>query len=280
MDASKTPGYGDFQKNFVQVVRATEFSLGVSVSGLGAAPAPANGNFTTMLPNVDESIFNDEVRSVLKDTAPILLQLGVGGVSQQKQPLVTNFMDINWQFNNPANPKDAQNAWPGPASFNKRRLAPESLMQSVPITGEPPAIVLHTAYPRTLPHSSQEVDWWKSYPVLPYYPSGPGTATHILDLNRGKNDVALGNSPLWFGEWALKTQFGPTDQFMRQWADAQKLVYSKGAGWIYWNFKVEKSSLAGDLSRGWSYLDGLERGYFTNLDPSQYHDPNVCAPYT
>jgi hypothetical protein len=27
-----------------------------------------------------------------------------------------------------------------------------------------------------------------------------------------------------------------------------------------------------------SYFEGLDRGYLTP-DPSQYHDPNVCAPY-
>ncbi|KAJ6474665.1 hypothetical protein C8R47DRAFT_1076255 [Mycena vitilis] len=158
MDASKTPVYGDFQKNFVQVVRATGFLLGVSASGLGAALM-----LLRCFRTVDESIFNGEVRSVLKD--------------------------------------------------------------------------------RSLSNSESE--------------------------------------------WALKTQFEPTDELMRQWADAQKLVYSKGAGgWIapiirirqYWNFKVEKSPLVGDLLRGWYYLEGFERGYFTK-DPSQYHDPNVCAPY-
>lgn len=33
-------------------------------------------------------------------------------------------------------------------------------------------------------------------------------------------------------EWGLPTQFQATDQFLHQWADAQKLAYSKGAGWI------------------------------------------------
>jgi hypothetical protein len=33
-------------------------------------------------------------------------------------------------------------------------------------------------------------------------------------------------------EWGLPTQFKATDQFLNQWADAQKLAYSKGAGWI------------------------------------------------
>jgi len=45
-------------------------------------------------------------------------------------------------------------------------------------------------------------------------------------------DAAVGNSPLWFGEWVLATQFNATDEFLCKWADAQKLAYSKSAGWI------------------------------------------------
>lgn len=95
------------------------------------------------------------------------------------------------------------------------------------------------------------------------------------DLNRVQADAALGNSPLWFGEWGLPTQFNATDDFLLQWADAQKLAYSQGAGWIvsslpvvlsprrllifgpatlrqqFWNFKVEISEAAGDLARQW-----------------------------
>ena len=52
------------------------------------------------------------------------------------------------------------------------------------------------------------------------------------DLSRVQNDAALGNSPLWFGEWGLPTQFAATDDFLDKWADAQKMAYSKGAGWI------------------------------------------------
>lgn len=53
-----------------------------------------------------------------------------------------------------------------------------------------------------------------------------------VDLQRVKSDAAAGNSPLWFGEWALPTQFNATDDFLFRWADAQKLMYSQGAGWI------------------------------------------------
>ncbi|KAJ7132295.1 glycoside hydrolase superfamily [Mycena epipterygia] len=210
MNADQTPGYGDFQQNFVRVVRATEFLLGVPAPGFGAIPAPANGNFTAMLPNVNESaVFTAEVRSVLQDTVPILLELGIIGLSRRKDQLITNFMDINWQFKSPPNPSAAAI---GPQGYDN-----------------------HLYY----------VFGGVADPTPEAY------MTHICNLNRIENDAALGNTPLWFGEWGLPTQFKATDAFLSQWADAQKLAYGKGAGWIFWNFKVEKSTLAGDLAREW-----------------------------
>ena len=52
------------------------------------------------------------------------------------------------------------------------------------------------------------------------------------DIQRVENSAALGNSPMWFGEWSISTNFNATDAFLKDWADAQKLAYSKGAGWI------------------------------------------------
>lgn len=37
-------------------------------------------------------------------------------------------------------------------------------------------------------------------------------------------------------EWGLPTQFRATDNFLLQWADAQKLSYGKDAGWIVSSF--------------------------------------------
>ncbi|KAJ7500884.1 glycoside hydrolase family 5 protein [Mycena galericulata] len=238
MDASQTPGYGHFQKNFVRVVRATEFLLGVPTPGFGDLPVPGNGNFTAMLPNVNlPSVFTTEVRSVLGDTVPILAELGLSGLSQRKEQLITNFMDVDWQYNNPPNPS---NASIGPQGYDNHLYysfggvadaTPEAYLQS------------------------------------------------ICNLNRIQRDATLGNSPLWFGEWGLPTQFVANDTFLKQWADAQKLAYSQDAGWLFWNFKVEKSELAGDLARQWSYLEGVELGYLTQ-DPSVVNDPNVCDGYT
>ena len=35
-----------------------------------------------------------------------------------------------------------------------------------------------------------------------------------------------------FLEWSLATQFSANDEFLKKWADAQKFVYGKGAGWF------------------------------------------------
>jgi hypothetical protein len=87
---SETPGYGDcttvsfttyeqvliilvslVQKNFVQVVRAVELALGIAVPGISKSIVASD--FTSALQKVAVSdIFNAEVRSVLKDTLPIL----------------------------------------------------------------------------------------------------------------------------------------------------------------------------------------------------------------
>jgi hypothetical protein len=58
------------------------------------------------------------------------------------------------------------------------------------------------------------------------------TCSFCKDLSLIQTDAAVGNSPLWFGEWSLSTEFNATDDFLSQWADAQKLAYSQGAGWI------------------------------------------------
>lgn len=60
------------------------------------------------------------------------------------------------------------------------------------------------------------------------------------DLQRVQSDAAVGDTPLWFGEWGLPTQFNATDEFLVKWADAQKLAYSQGAGWLVSNFNISQ----------------------------------------
>ncbi|KAF8997858.1 glycoside hydrolase superfamily [Cyathus striatus] len=302
MDANQTPDYGTFQKNFVETVRAVELSLGIQVEGLSTHSSVSSMNVTSSFRSTSISnTFNEEVREAVADSIPIITKLfielalegiltGTLGGIPKREAIITTFMDINWQNNNPANPADAQ-------------IGPQ-------------------AYDNHLYYSFGGVA----------DPNENAYLTSICNLNRIQNDAALGNSPLLFGEWGLPTQFQATDEFLLKWADAQKLSYSKGAGWIFWNFKIEISDLAGDTARQWSvnvflsilppehkdratgwfpqhfsvlmdalhalffdyspsrtyslnvfvpnrsYMEGIKRGYLTP-DPSQLHDPHVCDPY-
>ncbi|KAI0731016.1 glycoside hydrolase superfamily [Earliella scabrosa] len=249
MDALQTPGYGDFQKNFVQTMRAIEFLLGINVQGLDVDIkfSPSASNVTAAMSDAvaGSAKLNKEVADALLASIPILVELSRklnfrldfhGVPRRQRQPLITNFMDVNWQHNNPPNPA---NAAIGPAAYDN-----------------------HLYYSFGGVADANELAYMIS----------------ICNLDRVERDAAVGDAPLWFGEWALPTQFSASDEFLFKWADAQKLAYSKGRGWIFWNFKTEVSALAGDTPRQWSYFEGLRRGYLTK-DPSKLHDPDVCAPY-
>ena len=127
----------------MKTIRAVELLLAISVPDETLNFKLPSTNFTDVLTvaasSSGDNIFTDEIRSVLKDAVPILvevgLQLGVSAIFNsphpsslvhvQRSPLITkyvlltkslfypssqwacSFMDINWQHNNPANPADA-----------------------------------------------------------------------------------------------------------------------------------------------------------------------------
>ncbi|KAG6817308.1 hypothetical protein H0H87_010325 [Tephrocybe sp. NHM501043] len=124
MDATKTPGYGDFQKNFVLVIRAVELLLGIPVPKTKGAvdldvDVQVSPNITVSLGYANQlpPIFSKEVRTAVLESIPILLKLCVklslkdifnyAVSSRKRESLYTNFMDVNWQHNDPANPADA-----------------------------------------------------------------------------------------------------------------------------------------------------------------------------
>ncbi|RPD58961.1 glycoside hydrolase [Lentinus tigrinus ALCF2SS1-7] len=249
MDATLTPGYGEFQKQFVQTLRAMEYILGIGSPefdldidvDLSASASNVTATISATIGGL--SVLDLNVKTAILSSIPILVELSEKLDfrldflhSKTREPLVANFMDVSWQYNNPANPADAAI---GPMGYDN-----------------------HLYYNFGGVTDQNE----KAYMI------------HICNLQRLQNDAAKGNSPLWFGEWAISTGFNATDEFLYKWADAQKHTYSQGQGWLFWNFKIEISELAGDQAREWSYLEGVRRGYFTK-DPAALHDPDVCAPY-
>ncbi|KAL5513348.1 hypothetical protein ACEPAH_3747 [Sanghuangporus vaninii] len=247
-DASQTPDYGDFQKNFVRVIRAVETLLGVvdlnstAPSGLLEKLLPNTLNATKSI--LGGSVYGGSIGTVLLDAAPMIAEIAfkygfdsiLGGGCPNKTPLTSVFMDIGWQWNNPSNPADAAI---GRQAYDNH---------------------LYYAY-GGVANATEEA-----------------YLTSICNLDRVENDAALGNTPLFFGEWSLATQWTPTDEFLMKWADAQKRAYSEGAGWMFWSFKIEKSEEAGDYPRVWSYSEAIERGYMMK-DPSKLNDEHVCDHY-
>ncbi|KAI0026642.1 glycoside hydrolase family 5 protein [Vararia minispora EC-137] len=268
-DANRTPGYGDFQKAFVETVRLMELVLGVyspdqyakfgfSTSDLvsiladleGSDFASASANISLSLRDlsaVDSRIFSPNATLAVAEALPIVLEiakeLGMGHIGTWGKfkgkggPLETTFMDVTWQYTGPAaNPADAAI---GPQIYDNH------LYYSFGGVADPNP----DAYLRSM-----------------------------CNLNRLQVDEGLGDTPLVFGEWSVAINFAQTDEFLSIWADAQKMSYSQGAGWIFWNFKIEDSSYTSALVDQWSYYKAIEKGY-TTKDPSQYNNASVCDAY-
>ncbi|KAI6125905.1 glycoside hydrolase family 5 protein [Pisolithus croceorrhizus] len=250
-DASQTPGYGDFQKNFVKTVRAIEALLGIQVTGYNPnlpVSLPTTNFTATLQQACSLSLFDADVVDALLDAIPILSGIGLQygftdtltsePFNSGRSPLVTNFMDISWQYDNPPNPA---NAAIGPQGYDN-----------------------HLYYSFGGVADADPTAYMQS----------------ICNLQRIQNDTVLGDSPLWFGEWGLATQCDASDSFLKQWGDAQKWAYGQSAGWIYWNFKAEISNLTNgrELARQWSYLEALNMDLLPQ-NAASYYDDNVCQPY-
>ncbi|KAL0959245.1 hypothetical protein HGRIS_014518 [Hohenbuehelia grisea] len=117
MDASKTPGYGEFSKNFVKTVRAVETLLNIHYKrGHRSFDDRTSSNFTATMEKMSRtSTFSLPVAKALQDAVPILVSLavelkiqtsifGLSSLFRKREALVTNFMDIGWQHNNPSTP--------------------------------------------------------------------------------------------------------------------------------------------------------------------------------
>ena len=87
------------QKHFVEVVRAVEHSLGLSVPGLDVPNPSSNLNVTEAFQEtISLNVYDAEVRSVLQDTISVLQDMGttfnvLGALStisnSTKSPLTT-----------------------------------------------------------------------------------------------------------------------------------------------------------------------------------------------
>ncbi|KAK2467375.1 hypothetical protein APHAL10511_000610 [Amanita phalloides] len=95
MDAALTPDYGTYQTHFVQVVRAVEHALGLSVPKLNLPKPNPHLNVTAAFEfAIQQGVYDaEECWGSISSSSPT--------------PLITTFMDFSWQSNHPSNPADA-----------------------------------------------------------------------------------------------------------------------------------------------------------------------------
>jgi len=109
--------------------------------------------------------------------------------------------------------------------------------------------------------------------------------TYICNYHRYQANGAYGEptKQMFTGEFWLAAQFQGSDDFYRQFGDAQKLAYSKGAGWTFWSWKLEaNNSVSFDSTKEGvirNYQQSVAAGLLT-ADPNALFNDNVCANYT
>ncbi|KAK4695057.1 glucan endo-1,6-beta-glucosidase, partial [Phenoliferia sp. Uapishka_3] len=254
-DASLTPNFSTFEAAFVLAIRTVEATFGIICdASIFTSPYLSTpfliGGLEDAVPiirdysrnyNLDLSNAGNVSFAPLNQTIGALAGLVDSGSSPQC--LATSSMDSSWQYavNSTVEVGNPANYTRGPSLFDNH---------------------LYLAFGYVAPEATP-----KSY------------LTTICNNTRIAKAAAVGDSPLFFGEWSLGTEWSSsTDDFLRQFGDAQKLAFSKGAGWMFWSMKLNPDADSLGDWRGWSYFDAVKDGLFT-ADPNAVFDQHVCDPY-
>ncbi|KEP48133.1 glycoside hydrolase family 5 protein [Rhizoctonia solani 123E] len=280
MDANKTPGYGDYQKRFVKVVRSVEYAIGIQCQDTDYTKFFSNSSYINVIDlgilkiadYVDDAVVTDVLKEVATSVKTISASLGL-----ESSPNLRRSLDLSLTVSaiDVSQKKQGHGAGRGRMSAN----GPVALLPgfSVPHGSS----LEHTNARRRIHHergisatldksvsrtcvmtSFPNMDWQYNNPPNPadaaigpqvydahlYFafggvaePNADAYMRNICNTDRVKNAIKVNNSPLVFGEWSLATNFNASKEFLHDWADAQKSIYAKLAdGWIFWTFKIEE----------------------------------------
>ncbi|KIJ30723.1 glycoside hydrolase family 5 protein [Sphaerobolus stellatus SS14] len=261
MDSTQTPGYGDYLTDFTLVVRAMEFVLGITCPNVEYASllkvsTPANSRRSNATASSGSSLSLSSLAS------------NVGGrAGQILLSVIPIIADVSIELGVP-NPL-ASALFGGLLGGVNRQCLHTTFMDVLwqNVQGFNPANAVQG------PAMFDDHLYYNFGGVAD--PNPTAYMTSICNLPRVQNDTSLGNIPMVFGEWSIATNFNATDQFLTQWADAQKLMYSQSSGWIFWSFKIENGN---SDQREWDYFTALEAGHFTK-NPAVLNDPHVCDSF-
>ncbi|CAE6351107.1 unnamed protein product [Rhizoctonia solani] len=311
MDASKTPGYGDYQKRFVKVVREVENRLGVQCS----SDDPIKTIPNLVSPNANADADDQVIKRVLEKSSNIMENMTARrkpGSSYPssgiKLPITLGQAELEAiRQGHGAGRLPMPMSASGAAAFTHSKQAGHAARMSGLERHSAPrrnhrkrgisATLAKDANRGCLMTAFMNKDWQYNNPPNPaeaangpqfydahlYFsfggvadPNADSYMRTICNTDRVQKAYADNNNPLVFGEWSLATNFDNTEEFLYDWADAQRHIYAGQAdGWIFWSWKIEQTS---PYLTQWSYREGLKRGYFKK-DPSQLTNPNVCAAW-
>ncbi|CAE6490971.1 unnamed protein product [Rhizoctonia solani] len=298
MDASKTPGYGDYQKRFVKVVRSVEKQLGVLCQGVDPTKISSPSS-----DDADDIVVNrvlDKSSTIMKKISgkpsinppspstdggfPITLGDEVEalhhGHGAGRQPL-----PMSGKLTFPKRSEEDGHGLGLEGYGARRRHHKRGISAHLAERADNRTCLMTTFMNKDWqynnpPNPADAANGPQLYDAHLYFSFGgvadPNPDSYmrtICNTDRVQKAYSDNNNPLVFGEWSLATNFDATEGFLHDWADAQRHIYAGQAdGWIYWSLKIEGTS---PYLRQWSYLQGLKNGYFKN-DPAQLTNPNVC----
>ncbi|KAM0750613.1 glycoside hydrolase [Meredithblackwellia eburnea MCA 4105] len=264
-DASQTPGLDDYYGNVVTAIRVVEVALGIVCDeGIYTSPYLTSPMFINaavaaipiMIDLGTQYNLGDDLIGLLKtnflgsDLTNITNIVGTlssfvsGSETNEAQCLATSFMDSSWQYAvndtiTVANPADHVL---GPALYDNH---------------------FYLGYGYVAPNATPEA----------YLET-------VCNSSRVVSAAQAGDAPLYFGEWSLGTEWNDTTiDFLKNFADAQRKIYSQGQGWLFWAMKVDPDANCNGDCNKWSYFDAVDAGIFPR-DPDAYWDSNLCANYT
>ncbi|KAG9121348.1 hypothetical protein FRC07_002724 [Ceratobasidium sp. 392] len=295
MDYNKTPGLGDYEKNFVKVIRMVELALGIKCSD-----ADYNKLFTS---SAYASSINLGILRFAQSAEPVMKEVLGEVVSCLPKLFADLELDVDLKsvigdIGEPPSSVGSADASVGNVEVpHGHALERHKAKKWTHRARGMSATLNKSANRQCLVTSFMNKGWQRNNPVNPadaaigpqlydahlYFSFGgvadPNAESYmrvICNTDRVAKATAEGNRPLVFGEWSLATNFNANEQFLHDWSDAQRHIYAGQAdGWIFWNFKIEPGSV---YVPAWTYLDALKAGYF-GKDPSKPSNPNVCAPW-
>jgi hypothetical protein len=252
-DALETPGLGRFEKAFVLGVRALEFTLGIICDNTHASGVLTDDialpAFVSALPIIaklskqynisptNSFDWNNILGSGVPSIGSLRKFLGEG---RQRQCLSTQFMNRDWQWNNPSNPADyalGPQIYDNHLYFNFGGVAPEATEES---------------YMQTICNITRAAD----AAAIGDTPFVTGEWSFATAFNT-TND--------FLKKWG-DAQKRAADQ------GAGWLFWN-------WKVTPEAQTWPIDgAALQWSYRDALKAGLLT-ANPGEYFDKNVCAPY-